>query len=76
MSHVEKKCEAAKQSYEAAIKAHETHVKEIKSIEEEVRKLEKERTEFEKSIETESLSQGINLELRASQVKILTYCFH
>lgn len=68
VSHVEKKCEAAKQSYEAAVKAHESHVKEIKSIEDEVRKLDKERSEFEKTIETESLSQGVNLELRASQV--------
>lgn len=70
ISHVEKKVEAAKQSYEAAAKANVAHVKEIKSIEEEIKKMEKEREEFEKSVESESLSQGINLELRASQVYI------
>ena len=70
ISHVEKKVEAAKQSYEAAAKANVAHVKEIKSIEEEIKKMEKEREEFEKSVESESLSQGINLELRASQVDI------
>lgn len=70
IAHVEKKVEAAKQSYEAAAKANVAHVKEIKSIEEEIKKMEKEREEFEKSVESESLSQGINLELRASQVDI------
>jgi structural maintenance of chromosome 1 len=67
--HVEKKWEAAKQSCEAAKKAHEAHSKEIANIEEEMKKLEKERAEFEKTIETETLSQGISLELRNSQTK-------
>lgn len=67
--HITKKLDTSKTCYESALKAHETHLTEIKTIETELAKLEKEREEFEKERDRQSLSQGISLELRESQVK-------
>jgi len=67
-THLVKKLETAKTCYESTKKANELHLVEIETIKAEMEKLSVERREFEARIEKESLSQGINLELRASQV--------
>ncbi len=68
-SHLIKKLDTSKVCYESALKLHETHLSQIKTIEADLDKLKKERDEFEKEIEKESLSQGISMELRESQMK-------
>lgn len=68
-SHIMKKLETSKTCFESAMKQNQEHLNEIKSIEAELSKLAKEREEFEKEIEKESLSQGVSLELRESQMR-------
>jgi structural maintenance of chromosome 1 len=68
-SHIIKKLDTSKQCYETALKAHETHLNQIKTIEADLAKLNLERQAFEKEIEKESLSQGVSLELRESQMR-------
>lgn len=68
-THMFKKFDSAKASYEQALKTHETHENDIKQIESDLQELEEKRSKFEREVEQDALSQGINLELRASQLK-------
>lgn len=68
-SHICKKLETAKTCYESALKANEAHLADIRRIEAELEALSVERNEFEEKIKKESLSQGISMELRESQMK-------
>ena len=67
-THLSKKLETAKTCFESSKKANELHLSEIDVIKMELEKLSMERSEFEARIEEESVSQGVNLELRDSQV--------
>ena len=67
-THLVKKLETSKTCYESALKANESHLSEIEKIKAEMNELAEERRLFEERIEKDSLSQGISMELRATQV--------
>ena len=62
-----------RKSLKTAKKQHDSHMSEIRELEKELETVEQKRAEFEEQIEQESQSQGRDLELEESQVRICSF---